>query len=321
LVLAPLAGISNYPFRQMCRDFGANLTFTEMVSIDGLLYQNEVTKELLTFYPEEKPIGFQLFGSDLKIFEEVMPQIENLKPDVIDINFGCPVHKVTKKGAGAALLNDTQNICNIIRTVKQSTEIPVTAKIRLGWDSDSIVVKEAACAVEDGGADGITVHARTRNQGYSGKAEWEYIAQVKEILSIPVIGNGDVFDGPAALKMFQTTGVDGIMLARGVLGRPWLFKQIIEYLETGKEFVKYSIHERLNYIEKHYQLEIQYYSESVALSRMKKFFVWYTQGLPHIAKLRNQIFRCSTYRQIRDILSSYEYKIREIHQRKQIRIN
>jgi tRNA-dihydrouridine synthase B len=305
LVLAPLAGISNYPFRQICREFGANLTFSEMVSVDGLLYNNDNTRKLLKIFPHEHPIGFQFFGSDPAIFKKVLPQIESLRPDLIDLNFGCPVRKVVSRGAGAALLSDITALQKIVEIVKSSTPIPLTAKIRLGWDAETIVVVEAAQAIAAAGADAITVHARTRSQGYSGKASWEHIARVKAVSKIPVIGNGDVFDGPSAAQMFESTGVDGIMIARGALGQPWIFQHLLHYLDTGKLLPAPRIEERIKVLQKHYLLEVAEVGETVALSQMRKNFVWYTHGLPHSARLRDQIFQAGSYQQIEEIFTDY----------------
>jgi len=315
LVLAPLAGISDYPFRQLCREYGADLTFTEMVSVDGLLYRNAATRRLLEIKPQERPIGFQFFGSDWQLFEQVLPQIQSMQPDVIDLNFGCPVRKVVSKGAGAALLRDLDRMQRIVETVAGLTDIPVTAKIRIGWDWNSVVVEDAARAVEAGGADAITVHARTRSQGYAGDARWEYIAQARQAVKIPVIGNGDVFDGAAALRMFKTTGVDGIMLARGALGRPWIFREIVNYLNGDLDWQEPDLVARLQVLVKHYQMEVDQFGEEVALSRMKKHFVWYTKGLPHTARLRDQIFRARNYAEIQRIFSSYLEQYYQYQQR------
>ncbi len=305
LVLAPLAGISDYPFRQLCREYGADLTFTEMVSVDGLLYRNAATRRLLEVKPRERPIGFQFFGSDGQLFEQVLPQIHSMQPDVIDLNFGCPVRKVVNKGAGAALLRDLNRMQRMVEIVAGLTHIPVTAKIRIGWDWNSVVVEDAARAVEAGGAMAVTVHARTRSQGYAGEARWEFIAQAKQAVGIPVIGNGDVFDGPAALRMFRATGVDGIMLARGALGRPWIFREIINYLSGHTHWQEPDPVTRLKVLTRHYRMEVEQFGEEVALSRMKKHFVWYTKGLPHIARLRDQIFRVRDYAEIQEIFSRY----------------
>ncbi len=289
----------------MCREHGADLTFTEMVSVDGLLYENHATHELLKILPEEKPVGFQFFGSDPVLFEKVIPDIMELEPDVIDINFGCPVQKVVKRGAGAALLRDVEKVFHLMQAVRGATHLPLTAKIRLGWDWNSVVACDAALAAEAGGADAVTVHARTRSQGYSGEAHWEYIAEVKSRLNIPVIGNGDVFDAESARRMFETTGVDGIMLARGTLGRPWLFKEIITYLESGEILPEPSIAEKFEMLKKHYCLEVEWFGEFPALLRMKKHFAWYTRGLPHSAKLRGRIFEAKTMEDVNSIFFNF----------------
>lgn len=305
LLLAPLAGISDYPFRQLCRDFGADLTFTEMVSVDGLLYENQATRRLLTVYPGDRPLGFQFFGSDSRYFREVLPRVEALRPDVIDLNFGCPVRKVVARGAGAALLKELNRLGEIVETVARETDLPVTAKIRIGWDADSIVAVDAARTAEEAGARAVTVHGRTRSQGYSGRARWEQIARVKEALKIPVIGNGDVFDAASAAEMFRTTGVDGIMLARGALGRPWIFSEILQELTGGEPFAAPDVRERMNILRKHYELEVTLYGEETALSRMKKHFVWYTKGLPHTARLRDTIFRAKSFAAVKGIFDEY----------------
>ncbi len=316
LVLAPLAGISDYPFRQLCREHGADLTFTEMVSVDGLIYENPATRRLLHIRAEEHPIGFQFFGSEPDYFRRILPQVEALHPDVVDLNFGCPVRKVVAKGAGAALLKDVERLHRIVETVVKHTRLPVTAKIRIGWDENSIVAVEVARAVEAAGAVAITVHGRTRAQGYSGKAQWEHIARVKEAVRIPVIGNGDVLDAQSARDMFRTTGVDGIMLARGALGRPWIFRHILHALQTGEFLPEPPIEERIAILEKHYRLMIQEYEEFVALSRMKKHFVWYTRGLPYTARLRDRIFRARSFEEVRSIFAEYREAMRQHHRRR-----
>jgi tRNA-dihydrouridine synthase B len=305
ILLAPLAGISDYPFRNMCRDFGANLTYTEMVSVDGLVYRNSSTMEILRIHPNENPLGFQLFGSDPEIFKKVLPLLEELKPALIDINFGCPVRKVVARGAGAALLQDLKKMGQIVGIVKRNTALPVTAKIRLGWDNTSIVVEESARNIEAAGADAITIHARTRSQGYSGKASWESIARVKEILKIPVIGNGDVIDGVSALEMFRTTSVDGIMIARGALGRPWIFRQILSYLQDGTRLEDPSFSERMEIIMHHFKLAIEETGENRALKGMRKHLVWYTRGLPDSSSMRRNIFQAKNLTDIEMIFREY----------------
>ncbi len=277
-----------------------------MVSVDGMLYQNDSSLRLLNIYPHEYPIGFQFFGSEPDIFKKIIPKILPLNPALIDINFGCPVRKVVSKGAGAALLKDVQRLEEIVVAVKSVSSLPVTAKIRIGWDSDSIVAVEAARAAAVGGADAITVHARTRSQGYSGKASWEYIAEVKQNVKVPVIGNGDVIDGPTAHKMLQSTGSDGLMLARGVLGKPWVFREIIAFLQ-GKEIPEQpTLPERFQILQRHYEMEVAEFGEETALPQMRKHFAWYTHGLPQATKLRNYIFKLKTFAEILKLFHDYQ---------------
>lgn len=304
LVLAPLAGITDYPFRRICRDFGADLTFTEMVSVDGLHYGNAATTRLLQIRKNERPIGIQLFGSEPEAFDRILPDLEKLAPQVVDLNFGCPVRKVVKRGAGAALLRDLGKLEKIVSVVK-NLPFPVMAKIRIGWNAEQIVAVEAALAAQSGGADAVTVHGRTRNQGYSGKADWEQIARVKTALSIPVIGNGDVFDAESARRMFEVTGVDGIMIARGALGRPWIFREILEILGEARTFNEPDFHSRVEVLREHYRMQLEINGEDNGLNKMKKHFVWYTRGLPHAAHLRDQIFRAGSSNQIFELLSAY----------------
>ncbi|GAB4380376.1 MAG: tRNA dihydrouridine synthase DusB [Calditrichia bacterium] len=309
LLLAPLAGISDYPFRQICREFGADLTFTEMISVEGLIQRNWLTRQMISVKRCEKPVGIQLFGKDPDSFERAVSVIHELAPDVIDLNFGCPVQKVVKKGAGAALLKDLSRMEKIVRMAAQGP-LPVTAKIRIGWDLANIVAVDAARAVEAGGAAAVTVHARTRNQGYSGKAHWEYIARVKEAVQIPVIGNGDVVDGPSARDLFRLTGADGIMLARGVLGRPWVFDEILRFLECGEGGQAPAMEERLEILKRHYRLAAEEYGNELALRRMKKLFVWYTHGMPFATGIRNQIFRMNNFSDVEQLLSNYADRLR-----------
>jgi nifR3 family TIM-barrel protein len=276
-----------------------------MVSIDGLLYKNDSSLRLLKIFPGEQPIGFQLFGNDEEIFKQVVPQILKYQPSVVDLNFGCPVRKVVSRGAGAALLKDLDKLQKIVSLVKSISSVPVMAKIRLGWDSESIVAVDAAQAVASGGADAITVHARTRSQGYSGKADWRYIALVKESVKIPVIGNGDVFDGDSADQMFKSTAADGIMLARGTLGNPWIFRQVLHFLQQDQQVKTPDLTERFSVIDRHYRMEMQLYGEELAIKQMRKHFAWYLHGLPHAAKMRHEIFKLQTYAEIKNSFTRY----------------
>lgn len=264
-----------------------------------------MSRELLRVSSNEHPIGFQLFGSNPDQFQTVLPILGKMGPDVIDLNFGCPVRKVVSKGAGAAILRDIKRLQRIVEISKSSTKVPLTVKIRTGWDEKSIVAVDAAQAAEAAGANALTVHGRTRNQGYAGKADWESIARVKEVLKIPVIGNGDVFTSKAALEIFRMTRVDGIMLARGILGRPWLVRDILQFLKGYKTTPELDIMERFKVLKRHYQYQMIECPENVALSQMRKHFVWYTRGLPHSTKLRDQILRSKSYIQIMEVFSMY----------------
>jgi nifR3 family TIM-barrel protein len=276
-----------------------------MVSIDGLLYKNDSSVRLLKIFPGEQPIGFQLFGNDEDKFKQVVPIILGYQPAVIDLNFGCPVRKVVSRGAGAALLKDLDQLQKIVTLVKSMSTVPIMAKIRLGWDSESIVAVDAAQAVASGGADAITVHARTRSQGYSGKADWKHITRVKESVKIPVIGNGDVFDGDSAYQMFKSTAADGIMLARGTLGNPWIFRQILHFMQQDQRVNTPDLTERFSVIDRHYRLEMELYGEELAIKQMRKHFAWYLHGLPHAAKMRHEIFKMKTYAEIKNSFTQY----------------
>ncbi|MFZ0389736.1 MAG: tRNA dihydrouridine synthase DusB [Calditrichia bacterium] len=305
LLVAPLAGISDFAFREICRNFGADLTFSEMVSIDGIIYDNEATRRLLEIQMQEHPVGFQFFGSDPELFRQVIPRVEHLGAAVIDLNFGCPVRKVVNKGAGAALLKNLGRLAEIVEAVRSVTDLPVTVKLRIGWDKERIVAVEAACAAEAAGAMAVTVHGRTRSQGYSGSASWDEIAAVKTAVRIPVIGNGDVVDAVSARDMFRQTGVDGIMLARGILGKPWVLRDILDDLSGRTPRPVPSLADRLEIMQRHYRLELNDFSEFVALSRMKKHFSWYTHGVPHAARLRNRIFRADRFEQVLQIFDDF----------------
>ncbi|MCK5077107.1 MAG: tRNA-dihydrouridine synthase family protein [Calditrichia bacterium] len=271
VILAPLAGISDFPFRQLVRKFGAQLTFTEMINVTAYLHQPKQTEKLLRIHPSEHPIGIQLMGNKAEDFEQIIPEIETFKPDVLDINFGCPVKKVTKTGGGAILLKDVEKIYDIVSTSVKIATIPVIAKIRLGWD-DKSNYKEIVKAVEEAGAAAITVHGRTKIQVYSGEVDLEAMAEIKSFAQIPVIGNGNIFDAESALKMFTATGVDAIMLARGTFGNPGLFAEILSPSALDLSLKNKSI---IKTLLEHYQLQIEEYGEKTAIYKMRKVALWY----------------------------------------------
>ena len=291
IVLAPMAGISNTAYRQIIKKMGAGLIYAEMVSDKAVVFGNERTYDLLKMVPEERPIAQQIFGSDINSFAKAAKKIEDLmKPDIIDINMGCPVPKVAiKNQAGSALLKDPQKIYEIVKKVVETVSIPVTVKIRSGWDENSINAVEVAQMIEKAGASAITVHARTRSQGYSGNADWNIIKKVKESVSIPVIGNGDINSCYAAKKMLEETSCDAVMIGRGVLGNPWLIKECKDYLETGKGPDIVSPIIKIKMLKQHYKLLLENTSEKQAILEIRTHALWYIKGLPGSAKIKNEI--------------------------------
>lgn len=295
LILAPMAGITDLAFRKLCKENGAGLVETEMVSSRAIVYNDEKTLKMLNTEGEERPISMQIFGNDPEIMAE-SAKFLNDKADIIDINMGCPAPKVVKNGDGSRLLLDLDLVSEIVKSVVSVAKVPVTVKIRKGWDEEHIVALEAARVIEKAGASAIIVHGRTRSQFYSGKADWEIIKKIKESVNIPVIGNGDIIDGKSAREMFETTNVDGIMIGRATLGNPWIFKEIIAYL-SGVNFVKPSNEDVLNTILLHYNMLIQEKGEYTAVREMRKHVAWYVKGMRNATIIRNQI---NTYESFAD---------------------
>ncbi len=307
VVLAPMAGISNSAYRTIIKEMGAGLIVAEMVSDKAIMYDSTKTKEMLYMTDFERPISQQIFGSDVESFKIATKYIcEHMKPDIIDINMGCPVPKVAIRAeAGSALLKNPNKIYEIVSQVVKIANVPVTVKIRSGWDNNSINAIEVAKICEKAGASAITVHPRTRSQGYSGKADWSIIKQVKSSVNIPVIGNGDIISCYDAKRMLEETGCDAIMIGRGVLGNPWLIKECVDYLDEGIEPSTITIQDKINMIKKHLSLLLKTKPSKVAILEIRSHAAWYLKGIPHSKELKEQIFHTNTKEELINILDKY----------------
>lgn len=307
VVLAPMAGISNTSYRTIIKEMGAGLIYAEMVSDKAIMFDNDRTIELLKMRESERPIAQQIFGSDEDSFVIAAKKIvELMHPDILDINMGCPVPKIALKSqAGASLLKDPDKIEKIVGSVVNAVNIPVTVKIRSGWDSNTINCVEVAKRIENAGASAITLHARTRAQGYSGSADWSLIKKVKEAVSIPVIGNGDIKTCYDAKKMLEETGCDAVMIGRGVLGNPWLIKECVDYLEDGTLPQRVSAKEKMQMLKRHFELLCKDKGEKLALLEIRTHALWYIKGLPGSASIKNQICQTKNSTELFNILNNY----------------
>lgn len=289
VILAPMAGVSDLPFRLLCHELGAGLVCMEMVSAKAIFYGNKNTERLLDIHPKERPVSLQLFGSDPVIVSEMAKKIEERSFSILDFNMGCPVPKVVNNGEGSALLKNPKLAAQILEGLVKAVQKPVTVKIRMGFDKEHINAVEMAKIAEACGVAAIAVHARTREQYYSGKAHWEIIRAVKETVSIPVIGNGDVDSPAAAEQMLSETGCDGVMIGRGAQGNPWIFREVSQYLETGTIPQKPDNAEKRELILRHARLQLEYKGEYTGVREMRKHLSWYTAGMPHSARFRQMI--------------------------------
>ena len=294
VILAPMAGVTDLPFRVLCREQGAGCVVTEMVSTKAVLYNNKNTRELLQIDPAERPAAVQLFGSEPDIMAEIAARLEEGPYDYIDVNMGCPVPKIVNNGEGSALMKNPERAKEVMTAMVKAVKKPVTVKFRKGFNDLSVNAVEFAKMAESCGVAAVAVHGRTREQYYSGKADWDIIRQVKEAVRIPVIGNGDIFTPEDAGRMLKETGCDGIMVARGAKGNPWLFGRINHYLDTGEVLPGPSMAEIKAMILRHGRMLVQFKGEGVAMREMRGHMAWYTKGMPHSATLRNEINQVET---------------------------
>ena len=302
-ILGPMAGVTDLPFRLLCKEHGAGLLCMEMVSAKAILYNNKNTESLLDIHPDETPVSLQLFGSDPKIMSEMAKRIEERPFAILDINMGCPVPKVVKNGEGSALMKQPKLVYDIVSAIVKAIQKPVTVKIRKGFDDEHVNAVEIAKIVEEAGAAAVAVHGRTREQYYSGKADWEIIRQVKEAVSIPVIGNGDVTSAQSAEALRKQTGCDGIMVARGAQGNPWIFSELTAYEESGTIPPRPSTEIIRDTMLRHARLQMVQKGEAAGIREMRKHVAWYTKGLHGSARLRERINQVESYEELEKILT------------------
>lgn len=301
-ILAPMAGVTDLPFRLLCKEQGAGLLCMEMISAKALQYKNRNTKALLAIHPREYPVSLQLFGSDPEIISSMAKEIEELPFQILDINMGCPVPKVVKNGEGSALMNQPKLVYDIVSKTAKAIKKPVTVKIRKGFDPEHVNAVEIAKIIEEAGGAAVAVHGRTREQYYSGKADWDIIRQVKEAVSIPVIGNGDVISGESALAMRKETGCDAVMIGRGAQGNPWIFRELLEYEKTGSLPKRPKAEEIRAMMLRHAKLQIEFKGSYLGIREMRKHVAWYTKGLRGSARLRDEINKVESFEELEELL-------------------
>ena len=302
LILAPMAGVTDLPFRLLCKEQGAGLICTEMISAKAIYFKNKNTETLMEINERERPVSLQLFGSDPDLMAEIARQIEPRNFDILDINMGCPVPKVVNNGEGSALMKNPRLVHEIVSKVSNAIEKPLTIKIRKGFAEDCVNAVEIAKIAEDAGAAAVAVHGRTREQYYAGNADWDIIRKVKEAVSIPVIGNGDVDSPQKAEALVRETGCDGIMIGRAVQGNPWLFSQILHYQKTGELLPKPGMEEVKEMILRHAKMQLEYKGNYTGMREMRKYVAWYTTGMPHSASVRRMVNEVESYEQLEELV-------------------
>ncbi len=302
IALGPMAGVTDLPFRILCKEQGCGLLYTEMVSAKAILYNNKNTEELLKTVPDESPVAVQLFGNDPDIMTEIALRLEEMPFDIIDINMGCPVPKIVNNREGSALMLEPDIVEKLLSKMAKALHKPLTIKIRKGFDDDNINAVEIAKIAEACGVSAIAVHGRTRQQYYSGEADWDIIRQIKENVSIPIIGNGDIVNGSTAVKMLDETGCDGIMIGRAARGNPWIFKQVVHFIKNGEELPKPDITELKSMILRHSRMLLDMKGDYTGIREMRKHVSWYTAGYPHSAELRRKVNMVESYEELEEVL-------------------
>jgi tRNA-dihydrouridine synthase B len=303
LILAPMAGVSDLPFRKLNHKFGCELAFVEMINARCLGHKSKKTAEMLSTDKIDKPLGMQLLGCEPAYIKRAMDVLLKYKFDVLDFNAACPERKVTRRGEGASLLKDPEKLSEILKIIVNRSPVPVTVKIRTGWDSSNLNAPDLAKIAQDAGVKAIFIHGRTKQQLYSGGADYETIRKVKKSVSVPVIGSGDIFSAELAKKMFEQTGCDGVLVARGALGNPWIFKEISHYLKTGKELAKPGMEEIIRTMLEHLDLSVEFFGPKYGVVIFRKFFGWYTKGFRKIRPLRETISRLKTRKDVEDVIN------------------
>lgn len=304
LILAPMAGITDLPFRMLNRKFGCELAFVEMINCRSVSYKSKITQKMLSSNSKDRPLGVQILGCEEKYIQKALDVLLKHKFDILDFNAACPAKKVTKRGEGASLLKEPKKLGKMLKLIVQNSKIPVTVKIRIGWDKDNINAKDVALIAQDSGISALFVHGRTKVQGYSGQVDYQSIGEVKKVLDIPIIASGDVFSGQLSKKMFNETGCDGLCVARGALGNPWIFRQIQEFLKNGKVIQKPDIARIVLIMQEHLDMNIEFYGERNGVMMFRKFFSWYTKGFRKIRPLREKSSRAKTRKEMLGIIES-----------------